>query len=282
MRTVRIAGTQVGAVGMGMWSMGDASRRERQLQAVGRGLDAGMQVLDTAEMYGNGTSEAFVGECVQHFGRERLFIIDKVLPTNARPGKLEKSLKTALRLTEAGRIDLYLLHWRADVDLAFFARAMHEYQRQGLVSHWGVSNFDVSDLEDLWAVPYGDECAANEDLYNLATRGVDFDLLAWQEAHGLPFIAYSPLGSGGWAGLAAMQASPALAQVARRHDATIRQVMLAWTVRSGRVIAIPQTGNPDHMAANAAAGDLMLDQEDLDLLDRDFPAPTAKVPLAKL
>ncbi len=282
MRTVRIAGTQVGAVGMGMWSMGDASRRERQLQAVGRGLDAGMQVLDTAEMYGNGTSEAFVGECVRRFGRERLFIIDKVLPSNARPGRLEKSLETALRLTEAGQIDLYLLHWRADVDLAFFAWSMHEYQRQGLVSHWGVSNFDVSDLEDLWSVPYGDECAANEDLYNLATRGVDFDLLAWQEAHDLPFIAYSPLGSGGWAGLAAMQASPALAQVARRHDATIRQVMLAWTVRSGRVIAIPQTGNPDHMAANAAAGDLTLDQEDLDLLDRDFPMPTAKVPLAKL
>lgn len=282
MRTVRIAGTQVGAVGMGMWSMGDASRRERQLQAVGRGLDAGMQVLDTAEMYGNGTSEAFVGECVRRFGRDRLFIIDKVLPTNAWPGKLEKSLETALRLTDAGRIDLYLLHWRADVDLAFFARAMHEFQRQGLVAHWGVSNFDVKDLEDLWAVPYGDECAANEDLYNLATRGVDFDLLAWQEAHDLPFIAYSPLGSGGWAGLSRMQASPALAQVARRHDATIRQVMLAWAVRSGRVIAIPQTGNPDHMAANAAAGDLMLDQKDLDLLDRDFPVPTAKVPLAKL
>ncbi len=282
MRTVRIGDTQVGAIGIGLWSMGDARRRERELEAVGRGLEGDMQVLDTAEMYGDGVSESFVGECVRRFGRDRLFIIDKVLPSNATPKHLRQRLETALRLTGTDRLDLYLLHWRENADLAYVAQAMHDFVAEGLIARWGVSNFDVADLEDLWKVPYGDECAVNEDLYNVAVRGVDYDLLPWQREHHLPLIAYSPLGSGGMAGLEAMRSSRALEQVARRHGASVQQVELAWAVRSGSVIAIPQTSNPDHMAANAAAGDLVLDEEDLALIDTDFPTPTHKIPLAKI
>jgi diketogulonate reductase-like aldo/keto reductase len=282
MRTVRIGDAQVGAIGIGLWSMGASRRRERELEAVGRGLEGGMQVLDTAEMYGDGVSESFVGECVRRFGRDRLFVIDKVLPSNATPERLRQRLETALRLTGTDRLDLYLLHWRENADLAYVAQAMHDFVAEGLIARWGVSNFDVADLEDLWKVPYGDECAVNEDLYNVAVRGVDYDLLPWQREHHLPLIAYSPLGSGGMAGLEEMRSSRALEQVARRHGVSVQQVELAWAVRSGSVIAIPQTSNPDHMAANAAAGDLVLDEEDLALIDTDFPTPTHKIPLAKI
>lgn len=283
MRKAIIGTTRVGVIGMGMWSMGsDPADHDRQLEAVRRGLEGGMQVLDTAEMYGNGESEAFSGECVTKFGRDRFFLIDKVLPSNARPGSLEKSLENGLRRLHTDRIDLYLLHWRAGVDLAFFARAMHEAVQEGLIARWGVSNFDVNDLKDLWKVPYGNECAANEDLYNVATRGIDFDLLPWQRDHHLPLIAYSPLGSGGEAGLSRMQASAALRTVARRHNTTVQQVELAWAVRDGSTIAIPQTSNPDHMASNAAAGNIELTPDDCTLIDADFPAPTRKIPLASI
>lgn len=287
MQTVQICGKTIPAIGMGMWSMGSAwSNRDQQMQAMRAGFAAGGRAIDTAEMYGDGDSERFTGQTLAHLpagmARSDVFVIDKILPSHATAGHIRPTVLTALKRLGTDYIDLYLLHWRASVDLALWARTAHDLVQEGLIRHWGVSNFDVSDLEDLFAVPYGTECAANEDLYNVATRGIDYDLVEWQKAHHLPLIAYSPLGSGGAAGLSAMWSSSALRHVARKHNASVQQVELAWAIRDGNTLAIPQTSNPVHMTSNINAGNLQLDSEDLALIDRDFPRPTSKVPLAKI
>lgn len=289
MRTMEICGQTLPAIGIGMWSMGAvASRRSSQLDAMHAGIKAGARAIDTAEMYGNGTSEEFTGRVLREvwdkdgIRPDDLFVIDKVLPSNARPKAMRASLERSLRLLGRDSIDLYLLHWRSSADLSFVAQSMHDFRREGLIRHWGVSNFDLRDMEDLLAVPYGDECEADENLYNVATRGMDYDLLPWLAEHKIPLIAYSPLGSGGAAGSGRMRMSTALGTVARRHRVPVQQVELAWAVRDGRTLAIPQTGNARHMTSNIAAAGLELSDDDLALIDEAFPRPTHKVPLAKL
>jgi diketogulonate reductase-like aldo/keto reductase len=288
MQTVQICGRDIPAIGMGMWSMGSAwSDRDQQMSAMMAGLKAGGRAIDTAEMYGDGESERFTGHTLSQLPdgitRSDVFVIDKILPSHATTAKqIHQTALTALKRLGTDYIDLYLLHWRSSVDLALWARCAHELVQEGVIRQWGVSNFDVADLEDLFSVPYGTECAANEDLYNVATRGIDYDLVGWQKAHHLPLIAYSPLGSGGAAGLSALRSSHAIRQVARKHGVAPQQVELAWAIRDGNTIAIPQSGNPEHMRSNITAGNLRLDEEDLALIDTDFPRPTSKVPLAKI
>ncbi|KRL11110.1 2,5-didehydrogluconate reductase [Schleiferilactobacillus perolens DSM 12744] len=281
MKLVTIAGRQVPAIGIGTWHMGSMpDKRPQEIAAIRAGIDAGARLVDTAEMYGSGDSEALVGEALQTYHRDDIFLISKVLPNNASKQRMEKSLEASLARLQTDYLDLYLYHWRGGVPLAETISELQRLQDSGKIRAWGVSNFDLPDMTELWQLPEGKNAVANEDLYNLAERGIEYDLLPWQRAHNIPLIAYSPVGAGADIRSSAMQGDTALAQVAAHHNVSPYQVILAWAIRDGHTIAIPQTSNAEHMKTNIAAGDVTLTDGDLALLDKEFPAPTRKEPLA--
>ena len=232
-------------------------------------------------MYGNGRAERLVAEAIKPFDRQDLFIIDKVLPQHASHAQLEQSLDRSLRNVGTDYFDLYLLHWRGQVPLAETVAELERVKQAGKIRAWGVSNFDVADLKELYALPNGDNCAANEDLYNLDRRGIEYDLLAWQKDQGLPLIAYSPVAQGDTLS-GRLTADPTLQKLAARHHATVYQIMLAWTIRCGNTLTIPQTGNPEHARQNVAAGELEFSDAELLELERAFPSPRQKQPLATI
>ncbi len=212
--------------------------------------------------------------------RDELFLVSKVYPHNAGRDRIFDSCRASLDRLGTGALDLYLLHWRGDVPLAETVACMEELRAEGLIRRWGVSNFDVADMQELMSVPGGDACAVNQVLYHLGSRGIEFDLLPWQDAHGIPLMAYCPLAQAGRLARArGLLRDPSVAEVAARHDATPAQVLLAFVIRSGTVVAIPKASTPAHARDNAAALDLRLTGDDLALLDRRFPAPARKTPL---
>lgn len=282
MQTVTINQRVLPAVGLGTWHMGDDPvKHATEVEALQAGIKAGAQVIDTAEMYGNGRAERLVAEAIKPFNRKDLFIIDKVLPQNASRAQLEKSLDCSLKNVGIDYFDLYLLHWRGQVPLAETVAELERVKQAGKIRAWGVSNFDVVDLKELYALPNGDNCAANEDLYNLDRRGIEYDLLAWQKDQGLPLIAYSPVAQGDTLS-GRLTADPTLQKLAARHHATVYQIMLAWTIRCGNTLTIPQTGNPEHARQNVAAGELEFSDAELLELERAFPSPRQKQPLATI
>jgi len=274
MRTILLpSGEAVPMLGQGTWNMGDDPRRRAdEIAALRTGLDLGMTLIDTAEMYGAGASEILVAEAIAG-RRDEIFLITKVLPDNASRSGTVAACERSLKRLRTDRIDLYLLHWRGRVPLQETVEAMHALQRDGKIRHWGVSNFDVADMEELERLPGGGQAAANQVLYNLSRRGIEFDLLPWCAQRSLPVIAYSPVEQGRLLG------NPALKRVAQRHAATAAQVALAWALRSGKVLAIPKSGTAAHVEQNRGALDLALDTEDLAALDRAFPAPSEPQPL---
>ena len=282
MQTVTINQRVLPAVGLGTWHMGDDPvKHATEVEALQAGIKAGAQVIDTAEMYGNGRAARLVAEAIKPFNRKDLFIIDKVLPQNASRAQLEKSLDRSLKNVGIDYFDLYLLHWRGQVPLAETVAELERVKQAGKIRAWGVSNFDVADLKELYALPNGGNCAANEDLYNLDRRGIEYDLLAWQKDQGLPLIAYSPVAQGDTLS-GRLTADPTLQKLADRHHATVYQIMLAWTIRCGNTLTIPQTGNPEHARQNVAAGELEFSDAELLELERAFPSPRQKQPLATI
>lgn len=272
-RVVLKDGTSVSAVGQGTWKMGDRRERAREVKALQIGFDLGMTLIDTAEMYGDGAAEDVVGQALQG-RRDKCFIVSKVLPSNARRAAVIRSCEASLKRLRIDVLDLYLLHWRGSVPLAETLGAFEALLDAGKIRRWGVSNFDVDDMDELSALPGGDACTTNQIYYNPDVRGPEFDLLPWQSDHGIPVMAYSPVGQGG-----RLLRSKALAAVAGRHRVTPARVAIAWSIRTGNVIAIPKAASPDHVADNASAADLVLDDKDLAEIDRAHPAPTGKVPL---
>ncbi|MFT8900192.1 aldo/keto reductase [Propionibacterium freudenreichii] len=281
MRHLQISGVSVPAIGIGTWHMGcSPARFDAECDALRAGIDAGARVIDTAEMYGSGASESMVGTAIKGLDRSELFIITKVLPNNASRKQMEHSLDASLARLGTDYADLYLLHWRGEVPLEQTVEEMQRLWHSGKIKSWGVSNFDLADMEELAALPHGNHVAANEDLYNLSSRGIEFELIGWQRSLDIPLIAYSPLGaSGGERGAQEMRASPAVNKVAETHGVTPSQVLLAWVIRNGHTLAIPQTSNEDHMRDNIAAANLTLTDDDLTLLDQAFPPPRHKMPL---
>ena len=268
------SGETVPALGMGTWMMGDAqSRRAQELSALRTGLDLGLTLIDTAEMYGSGASEELVGEAVAG-RRDEVFLVSKVLPSNASAAGTVRACEASLRRLGTDRLDLYLLHWRGNVPFAATLDGFAALTEAGKIRHWGVSNLDLDDMRELTALP--GFCQTNQILYNLTCRGPEHDLLPWHADAGIPIMAYSPVEQGRLLG------SPDLAAVASRHDATPAQVALAWVLRHPHVIAIPKAGTPEHVRENAAARDLRLSPEDLADLDRAFPPPAGPTPLAML
>ena len=272
-RTTRLpSGEVIPVLGQGTWGMGEReSRRSAEVTALRLGLDLGVSLIDTAEMYGDGGAEAVVGEAIRG-RRDEVFVVSKVLPSNASRRGTISACESSLKRLGTDRIDLYLLHWRGGTPLAETVAAFEELKAAEKIRNWGVSNFDAADMAELASVPNGNLVQTNQVLYNLTRRGIEFDLLPACRQRGIPVMAYSPVEQGALAGDAR------LVKIANRHDATPSQIALAWSLQDG-VVAIPKASEPGHVRENRAALDIRLSAEDLRELDRLFPPPTRKRPL---
>jgi diketogulonate reductase-like aldo/keto reductase len=266
-RTIALpSGKTVPALGQGTWHMGeDARRRKDEVAALRAGIDLGLTLIDTAEMYADGEAEVVTAEAIAG-RRDAVFVVSKVLPENATRRGTIAACERSLKRLSTDRIDLYLLHWRGSPPLKGTLEAFDELMRAGKIVAWGVSNFDRSDMEELWGLG-GKACAANQVLYNLSRRGIEHDLLPWCSKRHVPIMAYSPVEQGRLLRHRELQA------VAKRHDATPAQVALAWTMRHHGVIAIPKAGSVAHVKENAGALGVRLTAEDLAALDTAFPPP---------
>ncbi|MFJ8690732.1 aldo/keto reductase [Micromonospora wenchangensis] len=269
------SGQTMPVLGQGTWYLGESpERRQNEIAALRTGIDLGMTMIDTAEMYGDGAAEELVGEAITG-RRSDVFLVDKVLPSNASRRGTVQACRRSLQRLGVDHIDLYLLHWRGSHPLAETIEVFAELVDAGDIGQWGVSNFDVSDMTDLVEAGGGD-CAANQILYNLTRRGPEHDLLPWQLAHRIPVMAYSPIEQGRLLG------HPQVAETAARHGVTPAQVALAWLLRQESVAAIPRSSNPEHTRENAEACDLQLSDEDMAALDTAFPPPAGPQPLEML
>ncbi|MFD7713805.1 aldo/keto reductase [Streptomyces sp. NPDC059786] len=276
MRAVALPpGEEIPALGQGTWYLGeDPARRGQEVQALRTGLDTGMTVVDMAEMYGDGAAETLVGEAIAG-RRDGVFLVSKVLPRHADRRGTVAACEASLRRLGTDRLDLYLLHWRGSHPLAETLAAFAELTAAGKIRHWGVSNLDVTDMTELLSLPGGDGVAADQVLYNLTRRGIEWDLLPWCRDAGVPVMAYSPVEQG------RLLEAPALHEVAEALGATPAQVALAWVLEQGAV-AIPRSARPEHVLENRAAADLRLPPEVLSVLDEAFPPPDGPVPLEVL
>ncbi|WP_105382234.1 aldo/keto reductase [Neorhizobium alkalisoli] len=275
--TVTLAsGQSVPALGLGTWNMGDDSRKANaEIESLKRGLDLGMTLIDTAEMYAEGGAEKITGEAIAG-RRGEVFLVSKVYPWNAsRQGVIDACERSLGRL-KTDRLDLYLLHWRGEHPLAETVAGLEELQRAGKIGAWGVSNFDVADMEELMTVPDGKNCVANQVLYNLSRRGIEYDLLPWCQERGIAVMAYSPIEQG------RLLRNDKLIQISKAYQATPAQVALAFLLEREGVIAIPKSANPDRVAENAAAAELDISDEDWAAIDTAFPPPREKRPLAMI
>lgn len=276
--TVRLPdGTELPAIGQGAWKIGDDPRRVREEEnSLRMGLDLGMTVIDTAEMYGEGKSETLVGRAIAG-RRDDAFLVSKVYPHNASRTGIPAACERSLGRLRVERIDLYLLHWRGGIPLAETVNTFERLRQAGKIARWGVSNFDVVDMEELVALAAGRVCSTDQVLYNPQSRGIEFDLLPWSAKHGLPLMAYSPVGQGG-----SLLRNTALRAIAARYGKTPAQIALAWSIRSGHVLAIPKAATPTHVRENAEAASLSLTPADHAEIDRAFLPPRGKQPLGML
>jgi diketogulonate reductase-like aldo/keto reductase len=279
MRTVRLPdGHAVPALGQGTWAMGERrAQRNAEADALRLGIDLGMTLIDTAEMYGDGGAEEVVGEAIAG-RRERVFIVSKVYPHNASRKGAIAACERSLKRLRIDRLDLYLLHWRGSIPLEDTLAAFEALRAAGKIDRFGVSNFDVGDMEETAATKAGQSIATNQVLYNLAHRGIERDLLPWCRSRRMPVMAYSPIESTG-SDQKRLLGTEALRAVAARHGATPAQIAIAWLLRDPAVIVIPKAVQPAHVRENRAALDVHLSDADLRDLDRAFPVPAAKVPL---
>jgi diketogulonate reductase-like aldo/keto reductase len=275
------SGAPVARLGQGAWSIGDErARRKDEIAALRLGLDLGLALIDTAELYGGGRSEELIAEAIAG-RREEVYLVSKVLPDNATKRGTIEACKRSLQRLQTDYLDLYLLHWRESKPLEPTFEAFASLKNSGLIRDYGVSNFDIEDLEEAAGIAGGQKIAANQVLYNLNDRGVEFDLLRWCRERGTTVMAYTPLGNSGRR-MQAILGSEALRAIAKRHDATPAQIALAWLLRNGDVVAIPKAGTPEHVRENRAALDLELAADDLREIDAAFPPPRRKTPLAML
>lgn len=279
-KMVQLTNRRVAPIGLGTWHMGDNPKtRQEEIRGLQTGLANGLQVIDTAEMYGDGRAEKLVGEAIKESKREDVYLISKFFPHHGKTPYLETALENSLTRLGVDYLDLYLLHWRGSIALEETVAALEGCVKAGKIKGWGVSNFDTADILELQQTPMGQHCQANEDLYNIATRGIEYDLLPVQRKLAIPLIAYTPLAQGDRFGQNILK-NPVLIEIARDHDQTVFQVMLSWAIRDGQTIAIPQSSNEKHVLQNIEAINLDLTTAELQAIDTQFPAPSKKEPLA--
>ncbi|CDZ72853.1 Aldo/keto reductase, diketogulonate reductase [Neorhizobium galegae bv. orientalis] len=267
------SGISVPALGLGTWQMGEDGRKAAvEIESLKRGLDLGMTLIDTAEMYGEGGAEKITAEAIAG-RRDQVFLVSKVYPWNASRKGVVEACERSLDRLQTDRLDLYLLHWRGEHPLTETVAGFEELCRTGKIGAWGVSNFDLDDMQELMEVPDGGNCAANQVLYNLSRRGIEYDLLPWCQERGIPVMAYSPIEQG------RLAKSNELIRIAKAYQATPAQLALAFLLERDGVIAIPKSANPDRVAENSEAVDLDLSEADWTALDTAFPPPSRKAPL---
>ena len=282
MRFVRIVGEDtVPALGLGTWRMGETKRaRTTEIAAVKTALQIGYRLIDTAEMYGDGGAEEVVGAALQDelqsktVPREEVTIISKVLPSNASQAGVMRACERSLKRLKLDVIDVYLLHWRGSVPLSETIAAFEQLRREGRIRHWGVSNFDTADMQQLWKLPADPRCVTNQVYYSASKRGVEFDLLGWQRDHGVVTMAYSPIDQG------ALARDATFASIGQRHGVSASSAALAWVLRRPDMIAIPMSTSESHLRENFAASNIELTAEDLAQVDAQYPPPKRKRALA--
>jgi diketogulonate reductase-like aldo/keto reductase len=269
-------GRHMPTFGLGTWRMGESAvRRDEEVAALRHGIERGVTLIDTAEMYGDGEAERIVAEAVGK-RRDEMFIVSKVLPGNSSRRGTLAACQASLKRLKTDRIDLYLLHWRGSVPLEETIEAFTALQEAGKIGDWGVSNFDISEMGELWKTPEGDCCVTNQVAYNLSRRGIEFDLMPWCRKHRLPIMAYSPIEQGRLLGNAALR------DIGKKHNATPAQVALAWLMRHDDVIVIPKASSAAHVDEDFNAIDLLLTHDDFVALERAFPPPRSAQPLDML
>ncbi len=269
-------GTTVPALGQGTWRMGENGRmKENEVKALQLGLELGMTLIDTAEMYGNGGAEMVVGEAIKG-RRDDVFLVSKVYPHNSSLRQIANACEQSLKRLGTDYLDLYLLHWRGSVPFAEVVEGMEKLKKDGKILRWGVSNLDIDEMDELYNVPNGEKCMTNQVLYHLGSRGIDFDLLPWQRKYKMPIMAYCPIAQGGSLRNQLLNDATIIA-IAKKHDVTPLQIVLAWSIRSTDVIAIPKAVQLDHIVQNASTAAIKLSKDDLAQLDQAFPKPTRKM-----
>ncbi|WP_010277880.1 aldo/keto reductase [Paenibacillus senegalensis] len=278
-RTVKFPdGTQVPAIGQGTWRMGERpGEKEKEVKALQLGLELGMTLLDTAEMYGEGGAEEVTGEAIRGI-RDQVFLVSKVYPHHAGRKSLRKACENSLQRLGTDYLDLYLLHWRGNIPLQETVDGMEELRKEGKIARWGVSNFDTDEMKELWACDGGSRCATNQVLYHLGSRGIEYDLLPWMRKEGIPLMAYCPIAQGGLL-RQELTTHPTVQSIADAHDVSPIQLILAWSIRNGDVIAIPKAVQQNHVLDNAKAASIRLSEKQLAQLDQAFPPPDRKVGL---
>jgi diketogulonate reductase-like aldo/keto reductase len=277
MRHVTLSsGQKMPVLGQGTWGFGERGKeRAKEVAALRAGIDLGLTLIDTAEMYGEGGAEEIVGEAIAG-RRDEVFLVSKVYPHNASRKGAIAACERSLKRLGSDRIDVYLLHWRGGEKLVDTVAAFETLRRDGKIGSYGVSNFDIDDMEELWRVPGGSAATTNQVLYNLTRRGAEWDLLPWCREHGVPIMAYSPIEQ------ARMLGNSELKKLAEKRGIAPAQLALAWLLHQDGVVAIPKAGRLDHLRENAAALEIKLSKDDLAALDRAFPPPKKRKPLEML
>lgn len=272
-------GSEIPRLGQGTWRVGEnAQAEETEIQSLRTGIELGMGLIDTAEMYGEGGAEAVIGKAVQGVSRDSLYLVSKVYPQNAGRGQMFTSCEESLKRLGTDYLDLYLLHWPGSIPLEETVECMEELVSQGKIKRWGVSNFDIDDMEALFAVPNGNRCTVNQVLYHLGSRGIEYDLLPWMRRHSMPVMAYCPIAQAG-ALRSKMLSDETVVRIAQEKGLTVVQLLLAFVLSQPDMIAIPKAANPVHLKENAVAAGIILTDEERRALDAAFPAPTMKTML---
>lgn len=272
MKSITFNHQPTSAIGIGTWHIGegDQQRTTAEMDAIKYGLDHGINVIDTAEMYGEGLSETLIGKVIQDYQRDSFQLISKFYPYHATPELIETCLVNSLKRLQTDYLDLYLLHWRGDTPLSETVRGLELMVQKGLIKNWGVSNFDFNDLQELMSLPDGKNCRLNEDLYNIGSRGVEYSILPWQRKHQMSFVGYSPFGSDDSEYL---KIKPILKDMALQKHITVHQLLLAWVLRNHDLLSIPKTASVKHMKSNLAAVNVSFTSDELELLDQAYPMP---------
>lgn len=273
MKTITIGNQTICQLGQGTWNMGDdPATRKEEITTLRTGIDLGMQLIDTAEMYGSGRSEVLVGEAIQGI-RKDVFLVSKVLPSNASYDDTIKAFEQSLKRLQTDYLDLYLLHWEGRFPLQETVDAFEALKKSGKIKNWGVSNFDTDLMKSLTECSYGKNCATNQVLYNLSRRGPEFDLLPWCSNHNMPVMAYSPIEQN------RLLSNEILLDIASKHNATASQIALGWILQNKNVLPIPKASSVDHVNDNFKSLSVELTEEDNQQLDKVFPKPKHKVSL---
>ncbi|MBW5409562.1 aldo/keto reductase [Brachyspira hampsonii] len=267
--------------GIGTWCIGEVETEfKKESEAIAFALENGVRLIDTAEMYGNGKAESIIGNALKtvNIKREELFIVSKVYPHNAGRDKIFDSLKASLKRLGLDYLDMYLLHWRGRVPLSETVECMETAKKEGLINDWGVSNFDIDDMKELETVKYGDKCTVNQVLYHLGSRGVDYSLAPYMEERNIALMAYCPLAQAGGLGKDILK-NDTLLSIAKKHNAMPSQIALAFIMSFNNKIAIPKSSNKKHLIENIESQKIKLDDEDMVLINKEFPKPNKKMHL---